>query len=322
MKSIGVFIVLILSGILTSCSIETAKPSSKKKLVIASDYLTSKDTVLFTKFIKQSGVQLSIFNMSTDRIIGTIRNTEANSGIDVLMVKSLYDVSRLNKRDILQNLNFSETLPMEAQTYASWKYNYVGIGIDPYIIAFDLRKNNNSRMYNDLTLNRYLNGIENDHFPPLLAPVLKKLNKAKGNKWIKRYLENGIQLPTKMDSLQNDTTYIKLPLICTMSFFKEQKDSLPILKNRSYLLPNERTTGIFYNVRSISLVDQAENFTTAKEFLFHYLEEENNIALNKKINTYSIYSNHSNFRKYNTSPEMLIPYYSMIDRIKRKLEKD
>lgn len=322
MKSIGVFIVLIFLGVLTSCSIESAKPKAKRELIIASDYLTPKDTVLFSKFIQSNKVELSISNMTTDKIIGHIRNMESNSGIDLIMVKSLYDVSRLDKRELLQNINFGEEIPMEAQAYSSWKYNYIGIGIDPYIIAFNLDANNNTKMYNDLTNHMYINGIDEEHFPPLLAPVLKKLNKAKGNKWIKDYLENSVNLPRKTDSLRNDTTYRDLPMITTLSFFKEKKDSMFVLKNRSYLLPNERSTGTFYNVRSIAFVDQAQNYTIAKEFLQFYLEDENNIELNKKLNTYSFYSNHSNFRKYGTSAESLIPYYSMIDRIKRKLNQD
>jgi ABC-type Fe3+ transport system substrate-binding protein len=316
------FIGIISLILMASCSIETAKPSKNKELVIASDYLEAKDTILFQSFAHKNSIRISIYNLSADKIIGTIRNKEANSGIDVIMLKSLYDISRLDKRDILQSIDFTNKISHSAIKYSSWKYNYVGFGIDPYIIAFDLKSDNKVSMYNDLTNHNYISNLDDNQYPPLLAPVFKKLNKVKGNQWIKDFLDHSVANPIPGDTVLNDTLYRRLPVLTILSEFKSNKKLNPLYKNRSFLLPNERSNGTFYNLRSIAIVDQASNYTSAIDFIFFCIEEENNTKINQKLNTYSIYPSQSNFRKYNTSSEELFPYYSMTERIKSKLTKD
>ena len=316
-----VFIGIITLLLFASCTIETAKPSTTKELIIASDYLQAKDTLLFKEFAKKNSVHISIYTLSADKIVGTIRNKEANSGIDVVMLKSLSDVSRLDKREIIQNIDLTDDLSHEAINFSSWKYNYVAFGIDPFIIAFDTKYDNKVKMYNDLTQFNYINALDENQHPPMLSPILKKLNKVKGSQWIQNYLNHAVSKPISGDSLLNDSLFSRLPILTTLSDFKYFKDST-IYKNKSFLLPNERSTGTFYNTRSIAIVDQAANYTVAIDFIKFCTEENNNIKLNTALNTYSIYSNQSNFRKYNTSAEELIPYYSMTERIKSKLESD
>ena len=321
MKPNTVFIGIITLLLFASCSIETAKPTNNKELIIVSDYLEAKDTVLFKEFAKKNSIHISIFNMSADKIIGTIRNKEANSGIDVIMLKSLSDVSRLDKREIIQNIDLTDQLSHEAISFSSWKYNFVAIGIDPFIIAFDTKFENKVRMYNDLIQFNHINALDENQHPPMLSPILKKLNKVKGNQWIQDFLNHAVSKPITGDSLLNDSLFYRLPILTTLSDFKKFKDSI-LYKNKSFLLPDERSTGTFYNTRSVAIVDQAQNYTVAVDFIKYCTEENNNIKLNKALNTYSIYSTQSNFRKYNTPAEELIPYYSMTERIKRKLETD
>ncbi len=46
---------LFLGLVLVSCKIEEAKPEISRELVLASDFLEAKDTVLFKRFSKKNG---------------------------------------------------------------------------------------------------------------------------------------------------------------------------------------------------------------------------------------------------------------------------
>ncbi|MEJ6777512.1 MAG: hypothetical protein QNK85_09360 [Crocinitomicaceae bacterium] len=322
MKQNPLFIGIITLLMLASCSTETAQPYKARELIIASDYLEAKDTLLFRAFAKKNAIRILIYTLTSDKIISTIRNKAANSGIDLVMLKSLYDVSKLNKREILHHIDLTVKKSQEAIHYSSWKYNYVGFGIDPYIIAFELNSDNKVKIYNDLTRFYHINKLESNHYPPMLAPILKKLNKARGNQWIKDCLDHSISKPIPGDSLLNDSLFLRLPVLTTLSDFKLNKDSNHLYKNKSFLLPNERSKGTFYNLRSIAIVNQASNYTIALDFIGFCLDEKNNVKLNDALNTYSIYSRQIDFRKYSPSAEELIPYYSIIEHFKIKLESN
>lgn len=66
--------------------------------------------------------------MNADQLIGEIRNNRFNSGIDLIMMESPFDVNRINRLNIFHPLRSSEIRNR-------WKdYNVVPIAIDPYII--------------------------------------------------------------------------------------------------------------------------------------------------------------------------------------------
>lgn len=65
--------------------------------------------------------------MNVDQLIGQIRNNRFNSGIDLIMVKSPYDVNRLRRINLFQPLSSNDIRNR-------WKdYNVVPIAIDPFI---------------------------------------------------------------------------------------------------------------------------------------------------------------------------------------------
>jgi hypothetical protein len=59
---------LFLGLVLVACKIEEAKPEISKKLVLASDFLEAKDTVLFKRFSKKTGIRLKILNLNASQI--------------------------------------------------------------------------------------------------------------------------------------------------------------------------------------------------------------------------------------------------------------
>src|SRR5690606_17482597 len=98
------YIIVLLALVLNSCEIESVKPSKRKHLVIASDYLTPADTVIFQNFSKQKNIKVKILNMSPGKITGEFRNKNYNTGIDIIMLKSMTNVLDFSKKEILHPL--------------------------------------------------------------------------------------------------------------------------------------------------------------------------------------------------------------------------
>ena len=118
---------------LNSCSIEEAKKEKKEKLVVLSDYLESKDSIIFKAFKEQRNVGVEIIQMSTRELIQMIRNEKYTAKADIVMVKSMFDVHRLSQQSIFQKIVFSNELNEKQKKHISTDYNYFGIGIDPFV---------------------------------------------------------------------------------------------------------------------------------------------------------------------------------------------
>ena len=313
MKLNQVIIGLILLLTLASCSLETAKTPTHSKLVIASDYLEAKDTLLFLLFSTKNAVHISIETMSTDSLIERIRTKQANSAIDLVMLESLYDVTRLDKRGVFHPIDLVIKTAPEAASYSSVKYNYIGFGMDPYIIAYEPIGRHEIKTYNDLTHFNHINTLGRNHSPTFLAPILKNLSEVKQRKWVKRYTEHAISKAIPGDSILNDSLFKLLPVLTTLSDFEWNKDSILMYKTKALLFPNKQGKGTYYNLRSIAVISQASNYTTALDFIHFCTTEKANVKLNEALNTYSIYLNQHDFKQDSTSAEELIPYYSTID---------
>jgi hypothetical protein len=313
---------LLISVLVTACSIETAKTAPNKQLVIVSDYLNEQDTVLFSSFAKEKGVSIEIQTMNIDRIIGLMRNKGDNSGIDVVMVKSLFDIQKLDWLEMLQTIDYSEHLPEEISKYSSWKYNYVGIGIDPYVIAYDERSDHPIKTYNELTSSDFFNFLQENEEPPMLAAIYSKLKKAQANNWIKNYSKRSFAPPLPQDSIANlDSLLTNRSVLTLYSTFHLEKKSAEILKHKTFLYPNEKSTGAFYNVRTIGFIQQAQNYTIAKEFAIYYAQTKSNATLNSALNTLPINSNKQKFRKFTISAHDMIQYYGIVDRVLAKVKE-
>ncbi|GEM_PF-1834107 len=308
-------LLLISLVVLYACSIENAKAPSVKELVIASDYLNESDTVLFEDFIRENKVELRILHMDTRMIQQRLTEREANSGVDIVMVKSIYHVHKLQRKGVFHAINFADDFSEDQLKFASWKYHYIGVGIDPYGLAIQNSGTNRHNTYNDLTRFNYCNALSYGDEVALLAPTLDKMQKVKANTWIQKYKRQGISSVKLNDSLQ-----AALPVLCTRSDFLAQNDSSKLYQNKHFVFPNRNSTGTFYNVRTICLTRQAQNFTTAKNFVGFYLENDHNKDLNEQMKTLPIAVQTNDFRRYATSTEELLPYFTMVERVLEKLK--
>ena len=314
MKSlIFVFRVSILSfGIVfSSCKIETAKPNTYKKLVIASDYLNVKDSTLFTQFEKESGIRVKIIPLNVHDAEELLLENKNNSGIDVLMVKSMKDVIDLQKKGLFHSLKEGVHFQSKNANYSSEKYNYIGFGYDPYIVATKSGHTHSVRMYNDLTRQKFSTDLSNDELTPLMAPILAKMRRMDANNWVKKFYAM-----SKRDSIINDSIQNNLPFLTYYSSYINN----PSFKKKNCVYPNTKSTGTFYNLRTIAIVQQAENYTSALEFIQFILQPIHNKAINRKLFVVPLEST-GLFRKYYLSTEEMIAYYLTVERLNVKLEE-
>ena len=242
---------------------------------------------------------------------------EANSGVDIVMLESMYDVHKIQRYKLLQNIDFSDEVTVEVQKYSSWKYDYVGFGVDPYIIAHSTQQPNSIKTYNDLTRFDYVNKLAYEDEVAMLAPSLHKMKKVKANNWIKKYVKHRLSSKNLPDSL-----HAMLPTLLTFSSYKELKTSSDAFRKKEYLMPNRNSTGTFYNTRTFCIVNQAENYVTAKTFVSFFLEKKHNSKINERLNTLSIYNPGNGFRRYSTHTENLLSYFIMVERVLQKLDID
>ena len=309
--------ILLLSCIITSaCSIETARTLGEKELVILSDYLEVKDTILFSKFSKNKNVSIKIVNIESDKIVGLTRNNGFNTEGDIIMVKSLFDINRLNQRDILHNIDFSEELSDIEHDQSNWSRNFMAYGYDPFVFANSKYALLNT--YADLKRIRFVSNVSKRNLPVVLSPVIKKFSKTQANKWVRQFLNNRLSLDS-LSRIQDDSIRLTFPILTTYSDFKSNKDSTLNYKNRRLKMSHNSSKGTFYNLRTIGIIKNAQNFSTAKEFSIFYLKKNNNIALNKKLSSVAIYNPELLFKRYKTNTSELVQYYITTERTLEKL---
>ena len=299
---------LIALLVVSGCRIETAKPALQKRLVIASDYLNEGDTILFRSFSKSTHTRITILPWNKSKIIGEFRNNKYNTGIDLFMMKSMSDVHYLQKRKLFQPLKLSTNLKEEYMDFSSEKYDYFGFGYDPYVVAYPKQNYPTIKMYNDLTRHYYVKDLDDSEMIPMIAPVLAKMKKTDANKWLMRLYAHNLG-----DSIVSDSVLGRLPILTSYSNFQANMDN-KFYSGKTIVLPNYKSTGTFYNLRTMCIAYQAENYNEALEFVDFYLSEENNPVLNKALNTIGVSSSEFGFRKYYVHSEEMLQYYVLVER--------
>jgi len=308
-------VVFFLGMVLFSCKIETARPAKKKQLVIASDYLSSADAGLFKNFSKRMNIKVKIINVSPDKIISKFEQDRFNSGIDIIMIKSLTSVIQLHKKKVLHPLKNGIHFGTSEAGYSSEKYDYVGFGYDPFIVAESAEHRVGIRMFNDLTRHKFETNLSQSELIPLFAPILSKKNKVDANAWVKKFYDH-----SKIDSTYVDSIGLSIPILTTYSEFHARENQKEY-KGKTFVYPNKKSTGTFYNLRTICIANQSENYDEALAFINYYILENNNKSLNKKLNTIGTKTNAQGFRKFHENSEKLMSYYLTIERLIIKLEK-
>ena len=297
---------------LNSCSIEEAHNQKKGKLIVLSDYLESKDSSIFKVFKKQQNVDIEIIHMSAGKMIQLIRNEKYTAKADIIMVKSMYDVHRLSQQSIFQKIVFSNELNEKQRKHVSIKYNYFGFGIDPFVNVHQTSKTRS--MYSDLVNNDFINLLDDKQRTVFFSPILKKMSRVKSKKWLQRVINHSIIDLSILDSNKQ---------ISALTTYSEYKRSHLNKKSafKSITFPNSSKNGTFYNLRTIGIVDQTENYPLAKLFVKFYLQPKSNKSLTKQMFLLPIMDKTKGFREYSIGPDELIQYFTLTNRILTSLNK-
>lgn len=296
------------------CEVPNAEKSASKRLVIVSDYLHSKDTILFKGFSKVTNIRVRIVHKQADDIMGKLRNEPYNSGYDIIILNSLYDVNRFSKSTLLHPLEDLPNLPIEDYIHSSSKYNYIGFGLDPYTISYNPDSTFKHRTYSDLKNHDFVSTMDDRLMIPMLASLMSKLNKVKVYNWLKEFNSHR---KTKL----NDTKSINafLTVHSQLESEKGKNEKLESLTVEHF--PNAARDGVFYNLKTFCIVSHAENIFEAQSFIRYYLLPKNNGKLCERLNVFPASEIHNDVRFYKLKSEKLIQYYSMTERILNRTRK-
>ncbi len=297
--------------LIASCNQEEKTVDTVKRLVIASDYLEEEDTALFELFCAKHDIQVRIVNMSADRMIGHFRNRKYDNGIDLIMLRSLYDVNRLTRHDLFHPID--QVIGNSGTVFDSYEYDFIGVGINPYVLAYKQGSNHQFRTYNELRDKPFFTNLDKAQLVPLFAGIMPTHHKVGTYDWIEDFSRN------KSTVLDYDSTGNNYCLTLYDEHFHRLTDTAYAKVYDVIHYPNQSGKGMFYDLRTISVVDQAENFTSAQTFIEFYLDKGNNERFCKGIHVLPLDSE-KDFRLNRHASNDLIQYYVLVERMLTKLE--
>lgn len=316
-KSVLWIFALFIIGI-GACTIETARPVKSNVLVIASDFLHEKDTLLFKQFTQKNDVRLIIRHLSTDQMASEIESKGYNSGIDLIFSNNMQTPIRLNKHGILQDLVEIESGVKGQNHYISYKHNFVGIGLDPFVFKYTSDTILEPRQYQDLNNTTHYHTLSTADIVSFLSPMRRKMNRANTYDWAKKWTENSSLRPEK--GPWHDSAQVVLCKYSQLEFFN---DSVWKGYSENCYFPNEDKGGVYFDLISLSIVQQAEHFSDAQKFMDYCQNSGHNSTLNKKLNCFPIYDyletriNGPKF--YSTHIDQLLKYHDVLERMLDKL---
>jgi ABC-type Fe3+ transport system substrate-binding protein len=247
---------LFLGLFLVACKIEEAKPEISKKLVLASDFLEAKDTVLFKRFSKKTGIRLKILNLNASQIAQKLKKEGYNSSIDLVFVKSLNSVKILDKtkfQELDANFLREKTPSLKAFKNATW----LVAGLDPFVFSYIPDSTKTAKNYSDLSTNfTWASPQSSEQFSVLLAH--RGSHSKKDAKWKKGFIQNNVTFNSENDSLQN-----RQFLVIKHSFFTKNKE---LSKQREVFFPDKT----YADRWCFAVVDQAINYGNVEAFLMYY----------------------------------------------------
>jgi hypothetical protein len=247
---------LFLGLVLVSCKIEEAKPEISKKLVLASDFLEAKDTVLFKRFSKKTGVRLKILNLNASQIAQKLKKEGYNSSIDLVFVKSLNSVKILDKTKFQKlDANFlrEKTPSLKAFKNATW----LVAGLDPFVFLYDPNFYTGKKNYRDLSKNFTWASPQSIEELAVIGAhntiLFKKKDSVQYN-----FIKNNVAY----QSLSNGVISSQF-LVLKSSFFEKNKE---LSKKREVFFPDKT----YADRWCFAVVDQAINYGNVEAFLMYY----------------------------------------------------
>lgn len=292
--------------------IENARLPHVRKMVIASDYIQISDSILFKNFTKSTGIHVEIVNLPGRDIYNLIKKDPDNCGIDLLMLRSENQLHKFCMSKFVQNLNEADSSDLGLPKYTSFKYDYIGYAVDPFVIASD-KRSRIIRTYNDLTHHPFINDLNKNEAICLLAPVSRKIPKGKAQSWVQSFYNQALT-----PALVGDSLMATLPVLSMRSSIMSPAKA-KIARHRSMVILRSGNAGSFYSLKTFAFVNQCENYSEARTFVKYFMREDKNQYLAKRFDFISVHKAEEVFRPYKISTEELFQYYTLIERWLEKL---
>lgn len=311
--SIRIHIILLFSLVLFSCKEKNNSVEESSVIYIISDYLTENDTILFKDFCKEYKASVRIQGMTTDQIVGQFRNKGYNSGFDIVMLRSLCSVNELSRHNLLHPVDQYLSEKELNSKFNSAKYNFIGLGFDPYLYSYHQDSTLAVRTYSDLKNQDFFCTLDDADLVPFFASLMPKLQRVGTYNWIKDFYKHKKTFDPIQDTLPN--------MICFTTSSVHQGVSKDSSYNKSFnetYLPNQNGEGAFYDMCTAAIVYQAEHFQLSQRFIEFYLQDKNNAVLNEELGSLPLHHS-KKIRLYRVRPDELVQYYTTIDRIINKL---
>lgn len=324
-----VLFIILLVGI-SSCKVDKARPFKKQYLIIASDCLSIKDTILFRSFKTLNGIRIRILPMTADSLRKRLHSEKLNTEIDAVILASPYDMVHLEKSDFIQHLS-EDKIPDNLPTkFISRSRKWIGLGCDPYVIVSVQDTLKKVKTYKNLAESTKwcTNLASNSEWYPFYSAIVNRINstsKYNALDWIRNFNDN------KLAVLQeNDSTSACSILLTSYSKFRKSPTVLNSqFKKGKLIFPNQRTGGSYYSMPTFAVIKQARNFSNAVKFLDYLTIETVNKRLNFNWLIFPIISSkessfsyqNTRFKKYSISPVRLTENYERINNILNTIDR-
>lgn len=279
---------LILIVLFSACTIDKARPTKKQHLYVASDCLTKKDEKLFRNFEKSTKINVHIIAFTPDSLRFLLNKEGLTTTIDCVISSSVYDMKNLSDSKFLQEKSIDLAKGIIPSKFVSQRKDFIGFGIDPYVLLAQNDSVIKWRNYSDLNgkLPFTTDLKSKSDLLPYYSIVFAKLQKSKPNilySWCENFKKNKVNVSN--DSLKLNGTKVFFTLY---SHYEKNKNEEKHLKKLNVIFPNQRKAGSYYNMPCFGIIKQARNYSNAQLFLNYLLLDNVNKRLNSRLKMFPI----------------------------------
>ena len=296
------------------CKVDEPSFPKDSVLVIASDFLTEKDTNLFVDFTKKNNVQIKIMEGSSDSILALSKQLTYNTPFDAVLLKSTYTLNKFSEAKVLQPLlsTYNESLIQDRSPRNDW----VVFGYDLFILDHGDTTIEIST-YNELTFGKkWLQSMKSKtDYAAFYSSVLFQFGPRRRNKAIEWLNEFHAQMMTEnLDSIS--------PAAYSLNRYSIAKTNKHNIK-----IPNQVRGGTFYDGWGLGIIYQSKNYAILEKLMHHISNPHFNQTINARLHMYpcedpkgtSDFEYQNDYPLlYRCNPNQMVRQYRDLDKIFKK----
>lgn len=293
--------------LLIGCDIPSASTEKNPTLVIATDQLMSEDSLFFAKFAQQNNIKIELRKVSVDSLIQLFKADPFGLGIDIVFVHQLYDMRRVRNTKMLEPLKLG-SFPEEATMQGT--ESFIKIGIDPFVCIS--KQNVQINIYDDLHKQPFFMNLGHKSKTQFFAPYEERMHRSKTFERMTQLNDNSVPMRQRyVDSTQT---------ILTSYANYRMKDPEDSIWNTfvDIQFPNSATSGVFNDVLTAGVIRQSAHYQLSSKLLNWMVEEKTNNEFVANRGYDPLRSN-GNYRRFSSSPVILMQYHTMIERMLKQL---